>query len=56
MEAAMRGSPGREAVGIKRLLEFPLVVIQEAQVRVLTPKLANQERQHHEGGQTDRDL
>ncbi len=52
----MRGSPSRGAVSIKRLMKVPLVVIQDAPARVLAPELANQERQHHEGGQTDRDI
>ncbi len=55
-EATMRGSPGREAVGIQRLMEVPLVVIQHAQARTSAPELANHERQRHEGGQRDRDI
>ena len=50
----MRGAPSSEAVGIQGLLEVPLVVVQHAQAPGLAPELPNEERQHHEGGQTDR--
>ena len=52
-EAATRGAPSSEAVRIERLLERPLVIIQHAQVPDLASELANQERQQHEGGQTN---